>query len=398
MSIRVGFIISHPFQYQFYAPIAEKLTEPVFVLEGRISTPFTFSDEFISQLNGSVVRLDTSELLALDGLVDVVFCMTPIHVLKLFKVSKVVALQYSMAKEIYQYGPWRIAADLNMMQGQYSHERVSGFCTSEIVGNPRYDGCSSLEVGGGGLLYMPTYGDLSSLSHFVGALPTLPADLNIRVKLHHASEFKDKDLIEHLRRDPRVELIDGYANAMKDIARADVVVSDYSGAIFDALYLNRPIALLQPDVHQTILRTDAESIEIARAQDIGPVVASGTDFYDVIMRATLEKDAWKEPRERLRGQIFAHEGNSADKIITVVADLMSGAYQPPSAKRELRATYIRYIEENRQLKAAAAKAAAKGARPATIAATGAQSKKKMSTYKRVEKFFYRNFKRYVLQR
>jgi Putative glycosyl/glycerophosphate transferases involved in teichoic acid biosynthesis TagF/TagB/EpsJ/RodC len=395
MTIRVGFIISHPFQYQFYAPIAEKLTEPVFVLEGRVKTPFTFSDDFIAQLNGSVVRLDTSELLAVDGLIDVVFCMTPVHVLKLFKSTKVVALQYSMAKEVYQYGPWRLVADLNMMQGRYSHDRISGFCASEIVGNPRYDGCSSLEIGGGGMLYMPTYGDLSSLPHFIEALPTLPEDLGIRVKLHHGSEFKDTKLVDRLRSDPRVVLIDGYANALEDIARADVVVSDYSGAIFDALYLDRPIALLQPPVEQEIIRTDAESIEIARAQDIGPIARSADELYAAIQSATADKGKWEKSREALRREIYAYEGNSAERVIEALKDLMEGKYDPPSVKRELRDTYIRYLRGSRQLKAAIK------TRPKKIQdkTRNLQDKRgKIPLYKRVEKFFYRNFKRYVLHR
>lgn len=352
MGLRVGFIISHPFQYQFYAPIAEKLIEPVFVLEGRAKTPFHFSEDFVTQLNGSVVRLDTGELRALDGLVDVVFCMTPIHVLKLFKVSKVVALQYSLAKEVYQYGPWRIPADLNLMQGQYSHDKIVGFCASEIVGNPRYDGCSFKEVGGGGLLYMPTYGELSSLPHFIQALPTLPDDINIRVKLHHASEFTDTDLVHQLAADSRVTLIDGYANALEDIARADVVVSDYSGAIFDAVYLDRPIALFQPSVEQTILRTNAESIEIAEAQSIGPVASTAEELYPAIKRATDERHTWKQSRDALRERIYSYEGKSADRIIAVVSDLMDGQYDPPATKRELRETYVRYIEDNRRLSAA----------------------------------------------
>src|SRR4051812_24891202 len=102
--IRTGFIISHPFQYQFYAPIAKLLHEPVFFLDVREKTPFRYDDDFIAALPGQVVILKTSELVCLDGLVDVVVTMTPVHVLQLFKRTKVVAIQYSLAKEVYQYG------------------------------------------------------------------------------------------------------------------------------------------------------------------------------------------------------------------------------------------------------------------------------------------------------
>lgn len=350
MSVKVAFIVSHPFQYQFYAPIAQKLRQPVFVLEGRAKTPFKFSDEFVSSLCGSVVRLDTRELIAIDGLVDVIFCMTPVHVLKFFKESKVVALQYSMAKEVYQYGPWRVVADLNLMQGEYSNSKVSGFCSSEIVGNPRYDNFTPEQVGGGGLLYMPTYGELSSLAHFLEALPGFPDDLQIKVKLHHAAEFEDQALIDKLRRDLRVQIIDGYENALSDIALADVVVSDYSGAIFDALYLDRPIALLQPPVKQSVVRTDQDSIEVEEARAIGPVASSGHELCAAVERAVSERDHWAASRRLLREKTISYEGRSADRIVEVLDGLVRGDYEPSTQKRELREAYIRYIEENRKLR------------------------------------------------
>src|SRR5215217_5854294 len=99
---RIAFILSHPFHYQFYAPIARLIERPIFVLEHRAKTPFEFSDDFVQMLDSQVLRIDESELKALDGLVDVIFCMTPKHVLNFFEKSKTAALQYSMAKEVYQ--------------------------------------------------------------------------------------------------------------------------------------------------------------------------------------------------------------------------------------------------------------------------------------------------------
>ena len=110
---RIGFLISHPFQYQFFQRIASHYKDPVFILELRKGTPFEFSEDFVSSLPGQVLRIPEGRLKAVDGLLDVVYCMTPKHVLTLFETTKTVALQYSLAKEVYQYGAWRAAADLN---------------------------------------------------------------------------------------------------------------------------------------------------------------------------------------------------------------------------------------------------------------------------------------------
>jgi len=349
-SPRVGFILSHPFQYQFYASVAERLREPVFVLEHRKATPFEFSEEFVARLPGHVVRLMESELKVLDGLLDVIFCMTPKHVLVPFKKSKSVSLQYSFAKEAYQYGPWRCVADLNLMQGDYSHAKVNGFAASEIVGNPRYDGLEVSARGGGGVLYMPTYGELSSLPLFLKALPDLPRDMRIRIKTHHGSEFGDDALIEALRADDRVEMLDGYVNALPYIAEADLVVSDYSGATFDAIYLDRPIALIQHDLNQTILRTTPDSLEVSRAAEMGPIARSVEDIASVIRSALEQGDRWTESRRALKRELFAYEGCAADRVVAVLGDLLDGKYEKPLPQRLLSENYLRYIEGNRDLR------------------------------------------------
>ena len=397
--VRVAFIVSHPFQYFFYRDICKHFERRVFILEKREDTPFEFDDEFLATVDGQIVWVEESNLSQIDGLVDVIFCMTPKHLLHLFKKSKTVALQYSLAKEIYQYGPWRVLADLNLMQGAYSHDSVKGFCNSRAVGNPRYDrvvaAAEESQDGAGkkkskkdsakkriNLLYLPTYGELSSLAIFVDALDHFDEDYKLTVKIHHASEFADADLVAELFNDPRIELHTGYDDALELIAGADVVVSDYSGAIFDALFLDKPLVLVQPEVTQTKQRTEARSLEIAQAASMGPVIQTAEELVPALQAAVNSAQTWAESRARLRGEVFSHAGTSVSEIVAAVMDLVNGRAVAPLPVEALRTAYFGYIERNRELSATLSETkkslseAKKAASAKATAAKDAAAKKK----------------------
>ena len=347
-SSAVGFIISHPFHLSIYGNLAKHFRNPVFIIETRKKEPFDFSAEFLASVPGDVVTLKTDELTDVDGMLDVVFALTPVHVLSFFSKTKVVALQYSLSKEVYQYGLWRSIADLNITFGPYSFERVRGHCIAAVGGNPRFDKVPRKTPGGEGLLYMPTYGELSSLSTFAQALPLLPSNMKIKVKTHHASEFKDAELIRTIALDERVQIVDGYHDGLSEIAAADMVLSDYSGSIFDALYMGKPVALLQVPFHQSRERTSSESIEIARAQEIGPVARNAVELLSDLEGA--RDPIWDEKRQRLVDELFAYQGCSAERIASVTHDMLTGRHEPALSHRIIRNTYRDLIQQNRSLR------------------------------------------------
>ena len=84
--------------------------------------------------------VNSDDLRRIDGECHVLVCQTPIPVLKFFSRSRIVAQQYSLAKERYQYGVWRAQADLNLMYGTYSSRLIEPFARSMATGNPLFDG------------------------------------------------------------------------------------------------------------------------------------------------------------------------------------------------------------------------------------------------------------------
>ena len=335
---RVGFIVSHPFQFQTYRPLVRALPRSRVVIETRPDTPFAFSEAFLASLGCPHVSLPEHRLgRELDKAFDIVIGMTPKQLEHRFRHARTVAIQYGMAKEPYNYGLWRSGIDLNLMYGAYAHDIVSDHAVSRPVGNLRLDGHDAPGIGGGGLLYMPTYGENATLGRFVKLLPSLNPNVPIRVKVHHASEFTDAELLAELRRDPRVTILDGYHDALDDIAAADVVLSDYSGAMFDAFFLDRPVVLFQPKDLPVDTKSHLSSIEIDRGHDFGEVLSSDAAlirFFDRLERGMTF------PRPAAERQTYlSNYGAALPAALEALDGLLGGDIRPTPAQLESRAYY-----------------------------------------------------------
>lgn len=335
--IRVGFVISHPFHFFIYQPLIRALKNPVVVIETRRKTPFAFSNDFLRSLGCPHLVIDERHLKSVDQQMDVIFVMTPKHLEVGFAKAKTVLMQYGMAKEYYNYGLWRCLGDLNMMFGPYSTRQIEGFAVARAVGNTRLDGFQPKKIGGGGLLYLPTYGALSTLGRFADMVDRLNPAVPVKVKLHHASEFEDAEIVARLKTNKRITLLDGYRDALDDIAEADVVLSDYSGAIFDAFFLERPIALYQPGYTQTVKRTSDASLEIDRGGDFGEVLSSDQALIAFFDR--LAEGQPLTPPKADRAEFLSNPGAAVPVALALLEQLINDEIPRSTVQESILDTY-----------------------------------------------------------
>lgn len=101
------------------------------------------------------------------------------------------------------------------------------------------------------VLYLPTYGDVSSIDQLQGALEIVKSKYRLVVKIHHGTNHLYE---EEYRKKVLQELADDYFEAdtpLADLlATADVVLSDNSGSIFEALYSKTPVAIYAKDLNE----------------------------------------------------------------------------------------------------------------------------------------------------
>lgn len=99
------------------------------------------------------------------------------------------------------------------------------------------------------LLYLPTYGKESEIEAIAKILPDIKNDYTIIIKSHHGTAHLKN---ETKRKTNLEEIADYYYEPTKSaqelFEEADVVLSDNSGAIFDSLYVKKPVCILSSNI------------------------------------------------------------------------------------------------------------------------------------------------------
>lgn len=118
------------------------------------------------------------------------------------------------------------------------------------IGNIKYLNEKKLEKSNSKktLLYLPTYGDLSSIELVIPELTKMQSDYNILIKPHHCTEYLANE--DETRRKNKI-----YTNFPKNkifsskypiedlINQSDLIITDLSGAIFDAICLKKSVVV-----------------------------------------------------------------------------------------------------------------------------------------------------------
>lgn len=220
-----------------------------------------------------------------------------------------VMVQYGYAKGAYNFGPWRKTAQLILAYGEYAAARFRQHAPVAVIGNPMWDSWTSDEADRSVALYLrsltakkpvilyaPTWGPLGSAPTWLDDVARLSSAATVLVKAHH-NEVVDLNAYPDVHEISHIELIDA-------LAVADVMISDYSGAIFDAVMCDVPVVMIdRPDVDQQFGdKVDADSPEIVLRDRLGGRVATAADLPGVVSAAVQGKHAVDAD---LKAELFA---------------------------------------------------------------------------------------------
>lgn len=347
----VAFLITSPYQVFHYKWIAAHLPETTAVIEVR-EREYGVAEDFLEQHMPHSARqwVSNGQLGTLDGRFEAVVCQTPILPLEFLDRTKVVAQQYSLAKEQYQYGVWRAHAHLNLMYGRYSVDKVSGFSNAVASGNPLLDPYFSLSstnaVAGAGqgrrrLLYMPTYGQLSSLRSVLPRLRDIDADVTL--KLHHADVA---DL--PAKRPADLQIVYSDADPVELFRTHDAVISDVSGAAYDALYAGLPVILAstsydrEGDYHR-LSSADRDFSLLSRVASVWDI--SG-DFFEALAAAERLKNT--PDRRDFLERTFVNAGSAGAACAEEVRRLLEEGEPEHFGAQQVRGSTRRYITTGRR--------------------------------------------------
>ncbi len=336
---KIAFIGWNPFQFIHIKLLASKLPGSVFILEKRREHLDDFTEEILTNQEVPVVVWESGKIKELDGVFDVIICQTMFLHLPLFEKTKIVMLQYGYAKEPHNYGTWRALADLCLVYGSYTERKISTYSPSKAVGNPRLQLWHDkgfhvsainkykniLENNILTILYMPTWGELSSIDQYIDSVLSLSQNYNVLIKLHHNTDLLEKDRLEKIETS-RIHFFGANDDALELLSMSDIVISDYSGAIFDAIYCRKPVLLLDK-AEQEILgedKIDTYSLEFNRRDDLGYRVDKPSDLIEGIEYIKTNYDNIISDKEVIKSELYEFSENSVEKCIEAIYNLMSG--------------------------------------------------------------------------
>lgn len=128
--MKVGFIIWNPFQLIQFKSIALKLEKPTIFIIRKNNNLALFPKKLINNKSWNVVYIEPHDVPVIDGTHDILLFQSAFPGIEKIKNSKLVSIQYGLAKERHNYGEWRSLADMNLMYGDYSSNIVSHYAPS----------------------------------------------------------------------------------------------------------------------------------------------------------------------------------------------------------------------------------------------------------------------------
>lgn len=220
-----------------------------------------------------------------------------------YNLNKLISIQADYNVR-YQYGfatkpEWGLKYETNtpydyiLCYSEYDQSFYRAYAETEIIGFLRYANYKiSNNVKRGKkkkILYLPTYGELSSIDEIIPILKTLRDKYRISIKLHHGTSFLKN---ENERVKSITNIFDNVYTSNdsleKLIDETDLVLSDRSGAIFDSIYLEKPVVAFsrfknyfhgKESLLDTLIR-DHRIISTSKTSELEKIIKIGfTDDY-----------------------------------------------------------------------------------------------------------------------
>lgn len=360
MSEKIAFVGWNPFQFRHIEQIAQELPGCFYILEKKKNNIEQFDKKLFSKHNVNVITWPSEKMYKLDGVFDYIVCQVPFNGIEKFQKSKIAFIQYGYAKDPHNYGLWRALADINFTYGKYASDRIKQFTDVCESGNPECEKWLSKKFHSESIakysrilenkktiLYAPTWGDLSSVDEYIYSIITkLHFRFNIILKLHHNTDLIEKHRQE-LKNIPNIHIAGANDDIWELLCVSDILISDYSGAIFDGVYAEIPIILLNTKNAINSKKEDIYSLEILHRGEIG-VEVNSADSLDKI-EYLYNKAVEIRDRHQIKKKLFTDCEQPAKIIARELLARISSPRTKPQIQRYIN-EYVRktYVESKKK--------------------------------------------------
>ncbi|HQD07716.1 MAG TPA: CDP-glycerol glycerophosphotransferase family protein [Coprothermobacter proteolyticus] len=316
--MQIGFLCTTPFHYYLFDPVKKLLSNSNYVLVESNPRQYRSAREFFRDRH----VLDAVENPQVIKDFDVLVCPFLMPLVYKENQEKIfVRMVYGLSKATWNYGWWNMLFDEFLVYGSYDAKILSFYGPTVKIGNPKFDDWFNgnvepypVEPNKKTILYLPTYDDLSTLSWVLPVLSKMAENFNVILKTHHGTNASELKKVFS-----RVEILGGDVDILPLLASADVVVSDYSGAIFDAILAEKPLVLADIPGAETFPSTTPSSLEHV-VRNYALHTSDQALLRDYIVQA-LEEDPYLEKRKEVAQEWFAvRDGTSGQRAAQAIVN------------------------------------------------------------------------------
>ena len=316
--MQIGFLCTTPFHYYLFEPVKKLLSNSNYVLVESNPRQYRSAREFFRDRH----VFDAVENPQVIKNFDVLVCPFLMPLVYKENQEKIfVRMVYGLSKATWNYGWWNMLFDEFLVYGNYDAKILSFYGPTVKIGNPKFDDWFNgnvepypVEPNKKTILYLPTYDDLSTLSWVLPVLSKMAENFNVILKTHHGTNASELKKVFS-----RVEILGGDVDILPLLASADVVVSDYSGAIFDAILAEKPLVLADIPGAETFPSTTPSSLEHV-VRNYAMHTSDQALLRDYIVQA-LEEDPYLEKRQEIAQEWFAvRDGTSGQRAAQAIVN------------------------------------------------------------------------------
>ena len=203
---------------------------------------------------------------------------------------------------------------------------LSNFSKTYLIGNMKYINYNKKSIKNKKpiLLYLPTYGEFNSTKDVIKELEKLKYDYTIITKMHHGTSFlnSENDNFKKIN-EMSDEVYDSHTELVKLFEKADVVLSDNSGAIFESLYAEVPVAICSKNINKKLMEFDTYQYILVK-NDIIPYTSNPKELSKILKEA-LKKE-YINKQKNIRNQMFFIPNNLTKDFVDIIFSYINGTF------------------------------------------------------------------------
>ena len=244
---------------------------------------------------------------------------------KYFKIKHTYRIKYPYsliaAKPDPSFRPdWNIYYDAILCHSEHEASYLKTYAETLVIGSLKHK-FSKTYSDKPTLLYLPTYGDLSSIDELINVFSDLKNKYYIIIKFHHGTSFlnNEKERLEQLK-SLADEWYDLNTSLSYLLSKSDVVLSDNSGAIFEALYNDVPVAIFAKNINKKLGKFDTIQYDLVTS-DIIPYTNNPDDIFKLLSLSCSDK--YKIKQKNIKNDLFYISENSEQEFLNIIRNYLN---------------------------------------------------------------------------